>query len=93
LLCVDDIDVFSNGSIREAKRFQEIVEDYNIAIGMEINLKIYVIYFDGMELEDEINLLKPFPFKLLNFRDGFKYLGFLLKQIDMVGTIWDGYWK
>jgi hypothetical protein len=79
LLFVDDVLLFGNGSSREAKIFKEILDLYYKAIGMEVNNQNPSISFNGIPKGQARFLHIFWPFSTVDFNNGFKYLGFLLK--------------
>jgi hypothetical protein len=77
-LC-DDVLLLSNGSESEGKVFQDILQLYCKASGMEVNVLKSAVGF--MELREEVvaRLQEAFPFAPLYYWGGFKYLGLILK--------------
>jgi len=52
---------------------------YGKTTGMEINMQKSTVCFNDLEAELVQILLLDFSFKEINFKEGFKYIGFLLK--------------
>lgn len=52
---------------------------YGKTTGMEINMQKSTVCFNDLEAEVVQILLLDFSFKEINFKEGFKYIGFLLK--------------
>ena len=55
---------------------------YSTASGMEINMQKSTLAFNRVEEEQVRETLQLFPFHKVDFQDGNKYLGLLLKSSD-----------
>lgn len=55
---------------------------YSTASGMEINMQKSTLAFNRVEEEQVRETLQLFPFHKVDFQDGNKYLGLLLKSND-----------
>ena len=55
---------------------------YSTASGMEINMQKSTLAFNRVEEEQVRETLQLFPFHKVDFQDGNKYLGILLKSND-----------
>ena len=55
---------------------------YSTTSGMEINMQKSTLYFNRVEEEHVRETLQLFPFHKVDFQDGNKYLGLLLKSND-----------
>ena len=55
---------------------------YITASGMEINMQKSTLAFNRVEEEQVRETLQLFPFHKVDFQDGNKYLGLLLKSND-----------
>ena len=55
---------------------------YSTASGMEINMQKSTLAFNKVEEEQVRETLQLFPFHKVDFQDGNKYLGLLLKSND-----------
>lgn len=67
---------------------QEILDLYCTATGMELNIQKSSNCFNRLDVEEKQGLISIFPFRALDFRDGFKYLGFLLKPNGYQKSDW-----
>jgi hypothetical protein len=92
-LFVDNVLLFSNGQDRKVRELLKILEIYDIAIGMELNVQKPTTYFSGLGDEDESRLVDLFPFKKFNFQEGFKYLGYSLNPNGYIKRDWGSLWE
>eukprot|EP00253_Pinus_taeda_P019452 PITA_19452 len=79
LLFVDDIIMFSNGSLEDCKTIKRILDLFLKAIGLCINERKSSLTSSGLS-EDMVHSVKMvLNFDVKTLEDTFKYLGFLLK--------------
>eukprot|EP00253_Pinus_taeda_P001568 PITA_01568 len=88
LLFVDDILVFTNGSINELKELKNIFELFLKATGMQINPRKSQIIVEGLNRIEKEQFSFYFPFEMCNMVSPFKYLGFWLKPNDYRKEDW-----
>ena len=55
---------------------------YSTALGMDINMQKSTLAFNRVEEKQVRETLQLFPFHKVDFQDGNKYLGILLKSND-----------
>jgi hypothetical protein len=84
LLCIlsiiNVVPLFSNDISREAQKLNDILDHFGIlSISMELNIHKYFVSFNGLEEGLEKSLPDIFPFNSIDFKKGFKYLGYNLK--------------
>lgn len=92
-LFVDDILLFTNGSLDEGRTLEDILVLYKREIRMVINVDKLVLCFNGVQIRIIDELIDVFHFWVLEFNEGFKYLGFLLNQTPINSRIGDGAWE
>eukprot|EP00253_Pinus_taeda_P017420 PITA_17420 len=88
LLFVDDILVFTNGSINELKELKNILELFLKATGMQINPRKSQIIVEDINRIEKEQCSFYFPFEMCNMVSPFKYLGFWLKANDYRKEDW-----
>jgi hypothetical protein len=82
LLAIDDVLLFHDGSLRNDRIFKEIIDLYSKYPRMDINLQKESISNNKINEGRDISLSFIFPFKILDFNCGFKYVGFTIKPND-----------
>jgi hypothetical protein len=92
LLFMDDVLIFLEGSIKEARKMHDILETYCMASGMDLNLQKSSMVLYGVDEVLGQFLQNVFPFKLLNINDGcytYKWVGFRFFQaFKRIKTRW-----
>eukprot|EP00253_Pinus_taeda_P033161 PITA_33161 len=88
LLFVDDILVFTNGSINELKELKNIFVLFMKATGMQINPRKSQIIVEGLNRQENEQFNLYFPYEMCNMVSPFKYLGFWLKPNDYRKEEW-----
>lgn len=78
-LFVDDLLIFTNGTLDDGRTLEDILVLYRKEIGMVINVDKLVLCFSGVEDRIIDELIDVFHFQVLDLNKGFKYLGLLLK--------------
>jgi hypothetical protein len=89
LLFVNDVLLFCFGSTSELRSFRDLLLLYKKSMGMEFNDAKSSLYTFGLEEGLETTLDRYFPFPLLDFNDGVKYLGFYLKPNNYGKVDWN----
>jgi hypothetical protein len=84
----DEVLLFVFGYIREIQIVKDILILYSIATGMKVNLGKLVIYPLGMDANIRNSISRFFSFQRMNFEDGLKYLGFILKHNNYKKEDW-----
>eukprot|EP00253_Pinus_taeda_P025786 PITA_25786 len=79
LLFVDDILLFTNGSINEIKEIKSIIDMFLKATGMQINHRKSQVSMANIDRRERSLVLNLFPFHHQQLESPFKYLGFWLK--------------
>eukprot|EP00253_Pinus_taeda_P023384 PITA_23384 len=79
LLIVDDILLFTNGSLNEIKELKNILDLFMKATGMQINFRKSQLITEGLHRNEETQISALLPFEVLSMENPFKYLGFWLK--------------
>ena len=79
LLFVDDIILFSNGSVEDCRALKSILDLFLKATGLKINEQKSTLTISGMSLEESGRVGALLPFEIKSLQESFKYLGFLLK--------------
>eukprot|EP00253_Pinus_taeda_P007952 PITA_07952 len=79
LFFVDDILIFSNGSLVELKELKSIFDLFMKATGMQINSRKSQIIQEWLSRPEREQLRSLFPFEISSMGAPFKYLGFWLK--------------
>lgn len=85
LLFVDDVILFGLGTVRQAGKYQEILDLYFRETHMEVDLNKLNILFNNLVEEQEWRIFWNCPFKESAFDNGviyLKYLGFVLNPND-----------
>lgn len=88
LLFVDDILIFTNGSLNELKELKSILELFLKATGMQINARKSQIIEEGLNRPDKDQFSSYFPYEMCSMGSLFKYLGFWLKPNDYRKEDW-----
>jgi hypothetical protein len=73
LLFVDDIMIFGQGSNRELKSINDILDIYCKAIGMEIHMSKSIMLFNKVEEEVRMQFMNLFPMNFVDVYQGVKY--------------------
>lgn len=79
LLFVDDIILFSNGSLEDCRILKRILDLFLKATGLSINERKYTITCSGLAREEVRRVSLVLNFEVKSLEDSFKYLGFYLK--------------
>ena len=88
LLFVDDVILFGLGSVEEWLAFKGILEIFCEASGMSINVKKSCFLQKGIDEAILQIIIGILPYRSENFRNGFTYLGYLLKPNCYVVKDW-----
>jgi len=78
LLFVDDILLFSNGSLTKFNKIKEILELFMKATGMQVNYRKSQLMMEGLNRQEISQITAIVPLEVSKFGDPFKYLGFWL---------------
>lgn len=79
LLFVDDILLFTNGSLNEIKELKNILDLFMKATGMQINYRKSQLITEGLNRNEKNQISVLLPFEVHSMENPFKYLGFWLK--------------
>ena len=87
LLFVDDVLLFGQETITEWRSFKEIVTMFCDALGLEVSVdkSCFIYACDDEDLRLQIS--DTFHFKMVDFKEGLKYLGFHINQMGIVEKI------
>eukprot|EP00253_Pinus_taeda_P016222 PITA_16222 len=89
LLFVDDILLFTNGSLNELKELKNILDLFMKATGMQINLRKSQLLMEGFSRNECTQITAILPFEVYNMETSFKYLGFWLKPNSYKKQDWN----
>ena len=89
LLFVDDIILFSNGSLEDCKTLKRIMDLFLKATGLCINEKKSSLTCTGMSREMMCSVKMVLNFDVKELEDTFKYLGFLLNPDNYKNKDWN----
>eukprot|EP00253_Pinus_taeda_P006972 PITA_06972 len=78
LLFVDDILIFTNGSLNEMKEYKNIFDLFMKATGMQINSRKSEVCVTGFNRRECSRISNLFPYQIQPLDSPFKYLGFWL---------------
>lgn len=76
---MDDIILFSNGSLEDCRTLKRILDLFLKATGLCINERKSTLTCSGMTREEERRVALVLNFEIKSLEDSFKYLGFYLK--------------
>lgn len=79
LLFVDDILLFTNGSLNEIKELKNILDLFMKATGMQVNHRKSQLIMEGFNRHEKSLIISILPFDVNNMENPFKYLGLWLK--------------
>eukprot|EP00253_Pinus_taeda_P027771 PITA_27771 len=89
LLFVDDILLFTNGSLNEVKELKIILDLFMKATGMQINLRKSHFILEGFSGNECSQITAILPFESYTMDSPFKYLGFWLKPNSYKKQDWN----
>eukprot|EP00253_Pinus_taeda_P029860 PITA_29860 len=89
LLFVDDILLFTNGSLNEVKELKIILDLFMKATGMQINLRKSHFILEGFSRNECTQITTILPFEVYTMDSTFKYLGFWLKPNSYKKQDWN----
>eukprot|EP00253_Pinus_taeda_P008165 PITA_08165 len=89
LLFVDDILLFTNGSLNEVKELKVILDIFMKATGMQINFRKSHFIFEGFNRNERAQITSVIPFEAYTMEYPFKYLGFWLKPNSYKKQDWN----
>eukprot|EP00253_Pinus_taeda_P033361 PITA_33361 len=89
LLFVDDILLFTNGSLNEVKELKNILDLFMKATRMQINLKKSHFILEGFSRNECSQITAILPFDVHTMDSPFKYLGFWLKPNSYKKQDWN----
>ena len=72
---------FCDGSARDIENLSNILEEFCLASGMQLNKKKSLFVVDGIEKGDTIRYQERLQFSLFELYYGLKYLGFYLNPM------------
>lgn len=88
LLFVDDVLIFLNGDVGDLTALHSVMLLFCTATGIECNARKSTITSSGCSPHEIQFALHRFPYSLLSFDDGLKYLGFRLKPLHYKIADW-----
>eukprot|EP00253_Pinus_taeda_P001598 PITA_01598 len=89
LLFVDDILIFTNGSLNEMKEYKNIFDLFMKATGMKINSRKSQVCVTGFNRRECSRISNLFPYQIQPLDSPFKYLGFWLKPDSYKKEDWN----
>ena len=89
ILFVDDIILFLNGSLSDSTVIKAILILFCSTTGMQCNNHISTMTCHGYTPYEIYYAQQRFPFNLIRFEDGLKYLGFFLKPVNYRISYWN----
>eukprot|EP00253_Pinus_taeda_P014847 PITA_14847 len=88
-LFVDDIFLFTNGSLSEVKELKIILDLFMKATGMQINFRKSHFIMEGFSRNECSQITAILPFEIYNMDSPFKYLGFWIKPNSYKKQDWN----
>eukprot|EP00253_Pinus_taeda_P015506 PITA_15506 len=89
LLFVDDILLFTNGSLNEVKEIKIILDLFMKATGMQINIRKSHFIMEGFSRNECSQITAILPFEVCTMASPFKYLGFWIKPNSYEKQDWN----
>ena len=89
LLFVDDILIMTNASVNEWLEIQSLLAVFCNATGLMINSQKTSFYQFGVQPVVLDSIIFFFPYEVNNIANGFKYLGYTLKDDRFKAEDWD----
>eukprot|EP00253_Pinus_taeda_P008007 PITA_08007 len=89
LLFVDDILIFTNGSVPEMKEYKSIFDHFMKAKGMQINSRKSQVCVSSFNRRECSRISNLFPYQMQPLESPIKYLGFWLKPDSYKKADWN----